>query len=169
MLLEPLPLYSITTGTSPSQGATAAVCLVRLHSSVLLRTSVKCFFCLCPGCHHCRGATAAFHFSDQCHHRYQPFSRNHCCSVFGKTPFLGTFENKCEVFFFVFVQDATTVGEPLLLSTSPPCHQPTSVTTGTSPSQGATAAVFSVRLHSSVLLRTSVKCFFLSLSRMPPL
>ena len=104
LLLSTSPCHqptSVTTGTSPSQGATAAVCSVRLHSSVLLRTSVKCFFCLCPGCHHCRGATAAFHFSlppaDQCHHRYQPFSRSHCCGVFGKTPFLGTFENKCEV------------------------------------------------------------------------
>ena len=103
LLLSTSPCHQPTSVATPSQGATTAVCSVRLHSSVLLRTSVKCFFCLCPGCHHCRGATAAFHFSlppaDQCHPRYQPFSRSHCCSVFGKTPFLGTFENKCEVFF----------------------------------------------------------------------
>ena len=97
-----LTFHTSTTGTTPSQGATAAVCSVRLHSSVLLRTNVKCFFVFVQDATTV-GEPLLLHFSlppaDQCHHRYQPFSRSHCCSVFGKTPFLGTFENKCEVFF----------------------------------------------------------------------
>ena len=157
-----LTFHTLTTGTSPSQGATAAVCSVRLHSSVLLRTNVKCFFVFVQDATTVGEplllSTSPFHQPTSVTTGTSPSqgATAAVCSVRLHSSVLLRTSVKC---FFVFVQDATTVGVPLLLSTSP-CHQLTSVTTGTSPSQGATAAVFSVRLHSSVLLRTSVKCFF---------